>query len=123
MTASRFAELCNAAKKDIKEISVDELKQKFYENGEGTLIDVRECAEWMEGHLPLATHLSKGVIERDIEKIVPDLNATIYCYCGGGNRSALVALNLKKMGYNSVYSVTGGIRGWIARGGEIKKPY
>jgi rhodanese-related sulfurtransferase len=76
------------------------------------LVDVREESEFDKDHLPGAIHLGKGVIERDIEERVPDLNAPLFLYCGGGFRSALAADNLQKMGYKNVISVDGGIRGW-----------
>ncbi len=60
------------------------------------LIDVREDSEWQQGHLPTAIHLSKGIIERDIEAKIADLNAPIVLYCGGGYRSALAAEICKK---------------------------
>jgi len=77
-----------------------------------TLVDVREDSEFAKDHLPGAIHLGKGVIERDIETRVPDLNAEMILYCGGGFRSALAADNLQKMGYTNVISMDGGIRGW-----------
>lgn len=82
-------------------------------------VDVREESEWANGHLPQAVHLGKGVIERDIEKTVPDIGAEIILYCGGGYRSALAAYNLQKMGYTNVWSMDGGFRGWKEAGGQI----
>jgi len=76
------------------------------------LIDVREESEFAAGHIPGAIHVSKGVIERDIEKVVPDFNKEILLYCGGGFRSALSADNLQKMGFKNVVSVDGGWSGW-----------
>ena len=82
------------------------------------VIDVREESEFVAGHIPGAIHVSKGVIERDIETVVPDLNTEILLYCGGGFRSALSADNLQRMGYQNVVSVDGGWRGWT----EAKYP-
>ena len=76
------------------------------------LVDVREESEYAKDHLPGAIHLGKGIIERDIEERVPELNTPIVLYCGGGYRSALAADNLQKMGYTNVLSMDGGIRGW-----------
>jgi rhodanese-related sulfurtransferase len=81
-----------------------------------TLLDVREESEFAKDHLPGAIHLGKGIIERDIEARVPDLNAEIVLYCGGGFRSALAADNLQKMGYTNVISMDGGIRDWREKG-------
>ena len=86
------------------------------ERGNAVLIDVREESEWREGHAAGARHLSKGVIEVEIEEQVPDVNQPIICYCGGGSRSALVADNLQKMGYSNVRSLGGGLRAWKEAG-------
>jgi len=83
---------------------------KFY------LVDTREESEWQRGHLPGAIHLSKGTIERDIEQQIPEKNAPIVLYCGGGFRSALAADNLQKMGYTQVESMDGGYKGWTGAG-------
>jgi len=91
-------------------------KEEFY------LIDVREDHEWAAGRIPGAKHLSKGIIERDIETQIPDREAEILLYCGGGYRSALVADNLQKMGYKRVVSVDGGWRGWTGAGFPVEKP-
>jgi rhodanese-related sulfurtransferase len=85
------------------------------------LVDVREESEYAKDHLPGAIHLGKGVIERDIEARVPELNAEMVLYCGGGFRSALAADNLQKMGYTNVISMDGGIRGWREEGYPLVK--
>ena len=85
------------------------------------LIDVREDSEWEQGDLPKAMHLSKGVIERDIEKVIPDQNRRLVLYCGGGFRSALAADNIQKMGYRNVISMDGGFRHWCEAGFPISK--
>jgi rhodanese-related sulfurtransferase len=110
--APRFLNLVNDARSRVKETTVDEVKQKL-DNGEKfMLVDVREESEFAKDHLPGAIHLGKGVIERDIEARVPDLNSPLILYCGGGFRSALAADNLQTMGYTNVISMDGGVRGW-----------
>ena len=84
--------------------------------GGAVLIDVREEADWRAGHAEGARHLSKGVIELEIEEQVPDTNQPIICYCGGGSRSALAADSLQKMGYTNVRSLAGGMKAWKAAG-------
>ncbi len=84
------------------------------------MIDVREESEWAAGHAPGAEHLGKGVIERDIEARVPDRNAEIILYCGGGFRSALSADSLQKMGYKNVASMAGGWRAWQEDGAPVE---
>lgn len=107
-----FQGLVNDAKTRIKEEDYRETKKRIDGGEKIHLIDTREDSEWSRGHIPGAIHLSKGIIERDIEKTVPDKNATIILYCGGGFRSALAADNLQKMGYTNVISMDGGWRGW-----------
>src|SRR5262245_28747043 len=108
----RFLEIVNDAKKRVHETTVDEVKAKLDRGDKFVLIDVREEHEWAKDHLPEAIHLGKGVIERDIEKQVPNTATPIILYCGGGFRSALAADNLQKMGYTKVLSMDGGIRAW-----------
>jgi rhodanese-related sulfurtransferase len=85
------------------------------------LIDVREDHEWAEGHAGGALHLSKGIIERDIESRVPDKSTKMVLYCGGGYRSALAADELGKMGYTDVISLDGGWRAWREAGLPVEK--
>ena len=85
------------------------------------LLNVREDHEWTQGHIPGAVHLSRGILERDIEAAIPDREAEILLYCGGGYRSALSAENLQKMGYKQVFSVDGGWRGWVDAGFPVEK--
>lgn len=88
-------------------------------SGEARVFDVREDHEWAAGHVPGASHLGKGIIERDIERTVPDPATPIVLYCGGGYRSALAVDALQKMGYVNVRSMSGGWRAWTERGGAI----
>lgn len=112
----QFLKLVNEAKKKIKETNVAEVKRRADAGEKFLLVDIREDHEWANGHIPGAIHLGKGVIERDIEKQVPDTNTKLILYCGGGFRSALAAENLQKMGYHSVESMDGGWRGWLEAG-------
>jgi len=114
--AQRFLKLIDTIRKTIQETSVAEVKNKFDNRHNFVLVDVREDSEWLQGHIPNAIHLSKGIIERDIEKAIPDPNTEIVLYCGGGFRSALAAESLQKMGYVNVISMEGGIRAWINAG-------
>jgi rhodanese-related sulfurtransferase len=116
-----FLNLVNNAKRRIKETDVPAVKARLDKGEKLNLIDVREESEFAKGHLPGATHLSKGIIERDIEKTFPDRDAELILYCGGGFRSALAADNLLKMGYQNVISMDGGWRGWNEAGGKTEK--
>lgn len=107
-----FLKLVDDAKSHIKQTIPEEVKARL-DNGEKLLlVDTREDNEWDKGRIQGATHLGKGIIERDIEAKVPDKNQEIILYCGGGFRSALSADNLQKMGYTNVVSLDGGWRRW-----------
>ena len=107
-----FLKLVGEAKKRIHEISVEATLERLNAGEGARLIDVREDHEWAEGHAAGAEHLSKGIIERDIEKAVPDFGTELILYCGGGYRSALVAEVLQRMGYYDVSSMAGGWKAW-----------
>jgi rhodanese-related sulfurtransferase len=111
-----FLKLVKEAKTRIKEEDFRDIKKKLDAGEPMTIVDTREDNEWARGHIPNAVHLGKGVIERDIEKAIPDKDATLVLYCGGGYRSALAADNLQKMGYRNVISMDGGWRGWTEAG-------
>ena len=111
-----FLKLVEDSKKRVKETTVQEVKRKMDAGEKFLLVDCREESEWGRGHLPGAVHMSKGIIERDIEEKFPDTGSKIIIYCGGGFRSALAADNLQKMGYKDVISMDGGWRGWNEAG-------
>ena len=119
--AQGFLGLVTDAKKRIKEETVQETKRRLDAGDKIILVDTREDVEWARGHIPGAIHLGRGIIERDIEKTVPDKEATVVLYCGGGFRSALAADNLQKMGYRNVISMDGGWRGWTDAGFPVIK--
>jgi rhodanese-related sulfurtransferase len=107
-----FLRLVEDALTRVREVSCAEVARRLDAGERFELVDVREHEEWTRGHLPRARHLCKGVLERDIETVVPDLGASIVLYCGGGFRSALAADALQQMGYRDVVSMAGGWRGW-----------
>lgn len=111
-----FLKLVRDAKSRVKEEDFRETKKRLDAGEKMVLVDTREDTEWARGHIPGAIHLGKGVIERDIEKAIPDKEAVVVLYCGGGFRSALAADNLQKMGYHNVISMDGGWRGWTEAG-------
>jgi rhodanese-related sulfurtransferase len=115
-----FLNLVNDAKTRVRDVTVAETQQRMSENKEVKLIDVREDNEWNEAHAAGAIHLGKGIIERDIEKTVPDKDAELILYCGGGYRSALATDSLQKMGYTNVWSMAGGWKAWKASEGEVR---
>jgi rhodanese-related sulfurtransferase len=115
-----FLNIVNDAKSRIREVTVAETQQRMQENPDAKLIDVREDNEWDAAHAAGAMHLGKGIIERDIETTVPDKNAELILYCGGGFRSALAADVLQQMGYTNVFSMAGGWKAWQEAGGEVE---
>jgi rhodanese-related sulfurtransferase len=117
----RFLKIVDDARKRVRETNVDQVKSRLDGGEKFLLVDVREESEYAKDHLPGAIHLGKGVIERDIEARVPELNTEMVLYCGGGFRSALAADNLQKMGYTNVISMDGGIRDWRDKGFPLKK--
>ena len=119
--AEGFLKLVRDAKSRVKEENFRDTKKRLDAGEKIVVIDTREDSEWARGHIPGAIHLGKGIIERDIEKTVPDKEATVVLYCGGGFRSALAADNLRKMGYQNVISMDGGIRGWREKGYPLTK--
>ena len=116
----RFLKIVDDAKTRVRETTVDEVKARLDRGEKFTLVDVREESEFAKDHLPGALHLGKGVIERDIEARVPELDTELVLYCGGGFRSALAADNLQKMGYKNVLSMDGGIRDWREKGYSLE---
>jgi len=115
----KFMAICEDARTRIQETDVETVKARLDRGDDFLLIDTREDREWNKGHLPDAIHIGKGVIERDIEAKVPDMDREMILYCGGGYRSALAADNLTKMGYTKAISMDGGFRGWNVAGYEV----
>lgn len=115
-----FLKLVNDAKSRVKQVDIEQYR-KMPADGH-VLIDTREDHEWAAGHAAKAIHLSKGIIERDIESEIPDKSTKLVLYCGGGYRSALVTDALQKMGYTNAISLDGGWRAWNAAGLPVEKP-
>jgi len=115
-----FLKIVADAKTRVREISVDQTAAWLKQNPKVVLLDVREDSEWNSGHAVGAVHLGKGVLERDIEKLVPDPTTEIIMYCGGGYRSALACDVAQKMGYRSVHSLIGGYKAIKAAGWPVQ---
>ena len=107
-----FLAIVNDSLSRVREISVEEVRGDTDSSVDFVLVDVREDSEWNASHATGAIHLGKGIIERDIETVIPESDKKIVLYCGGGYRSALAADALQKMGYKSVFSLAGGWRAW-----------
>jgi len=116
-----FVKLVEDARRRIRECTVGDVKMKLDRGERFHFIDVREDNEFAVDHAKGALHLGRGILERDIETVIPDKHAVIVLYCGGGYRSALAAENVMKMGYANVASMDGGIRAWREAGYPIEK--
>jgi rhodanese-related sulfurtransferase len=116
-----FLKLVDDAKRRIRQIDVEGYKKMVAANEPHALVDTREDREWAGGHVAGAVHLSKGIIERDIETMYPDKTVELVLYCGGGFRSALAADNLQRMGYTKVISLDGGWRALKESGLALEK--
>ncbi len=115
-----FLKLVNAAKPSVKEITIEQARERLAKNPRAVLMDVREDKEWQAGHAAEAVHLGKGILERDLEQAFPDPNREIIMYCGGGYRSVLTAEAAQKMGYRNVCSLIGGYKGLVAANWPMK---
>jgi rhodanese-related sulfurtransferase len=111
-----FLKVVNEARTRVKEITIEEARQRLAANPKSILLDVREDGEWQAGHAASAQHLGKGILERDIEKLFPEPNAEIIMYCGGGYRSALTCEVAQRRGYRNVSSLIGGYKALVTAG-------
>ena len=116
-----FLKVVNEAMPRIRELTLDQARARLAANPKAVLLDVREDVEWTAGHAAEARHLGKGVLERDIEKLLPDTGAEIIMYCGGGYRSALSCDVAQRMGYKNVFSLAGGFKAMAAAGWPMTK--
>ena len=116
-----FLEIVNDAKSRVRQVDIEGYREMREAGVPHLLVDAREDCEWDAGHAGGAIHLGKGIIERDIERRVPDKSTTLVLYCGGGFRSALAADNLRRMGYTGAISLDGGWRAWLAAGLPVKR--
>lgn len=116
-----FLRVVEETRPRVRETDVEEVRARLRRGDAFHLVDVREDTEWEQGHLPGAVHIGRGVIERDIERLIPDTDADIVLYCGGGYRSVLAAESLQRMGYRRVMSMDGGFRGWSEAGLPVER--
>lgn len=119
--AAGFLKLVDDAKSRVHELSIEQLRERQQANPQLVLLDVREDHEWQAGHAAGARHLGKGILERDLENLLPDPDMEIVMYCGGGFRSALTCDAAQKMGYRNVHSLIGGYKGLVAAGWPMTK--
>jgi rhodanese-related sulfurtransferase len=116
-----FLKIVNEARPRVKEVTLEEARQRLAANPKAVLMDVREDVEWQNGHATQAVHLGKGVFERDIEQLFPDPAAEIIMYCGGGYRSVLTCDVAQRMGYKNVSSLKGGYKALVTGGWATAK--
>jgi rhodanese-related sulfurtransferase len=116
-----FLKLVNDAKSRVREVTIEQARERLKQNPKLVLMDVREDHEWLKEHAAAAVHLGKGILERDLEKLFPDPATEIIMYCGGGYRSALTCDAAQKMGYRNVHSLAGGYRAMTKSGWPVKR--
>ena len=116
-----FLKLVDDALTRVREVTIEQLRERLAAGPGVVLLDVREESEWAAGHAVQAQHLGKGILERDLEKRVPDQGTEIVMYCGGGYRSALTCDAAQKMGYTRVSSLVGGHKALVAAGWPMAK--
>jgi rhodanese-related sulfurtransferase len=118
--APGFLKIVNDARPHVKEITVEQVRERLAQNPKAVLMDVREDHEWEKQHAAQAVHLGKGIFERDLEKMFPDPNTEILMYCGGGYRSVLTAAAAQQMGYRNVSSIVGGYKALVSANWPMK---
>ena len=111
-----FLKLVDQARARVKECTVADVQSRMARNEQFHFVDIREDHEFANDHAKGACHLGKGIIERDIETMIPEKQAAIVLYCGGGFRSVLAVDALQQMGYTNVVSMDGGIKAWKEAG-------
>jgi rhodanese-related sulfurtransferase len=116
-----FLKVVNEVRPQVKEITLEQARERLRANPKAVLMDVREDTEWQQGHAAEAVHLGKGVFERDVERLFPDPSVEILMYCGGGYRSVLTCDVAQRMGYRNVSSITGGYKEMLAAGWPMVK--
>ena len=119
MTYKTGEDLIDEAKRQIEEVSPEQVRDMQTKNERVVYLDVREPNEWNLGRIPTAVHLPRGNLETKIEALI-ERNQRVVIYCARGNRSALAALTMKQMGYENVASMARGFQGWAEIGGEVE---
>jgi len=114
-----FLTVVDEARARVSEIDLAQAGERLARNPDTLLMDVREDREWDAGRAAGAVHLSKGILERDIESMVPDKGSEVIMYCGGGFRSVLTAEVAGRMGYTNVHSLIGGHNALVNAGWEM----
>jgi rhodanese-related sulfurtransferase len=112
MTMPEFKQLVDEVKREVREVSVDGLRQMKAGGEDFSLVDVREPEDWQKGTIPGAATIPRGMLELNIDQVTTDKDRKIVLYCGGGSRSALAAYMLQRMGFRNVFSLAGGYGGW-----------
>jgi phage shock protein E len=112
-----FIDPADDARNRIREISPRELA-KFRHLP--LIVDVRGEEEFFSGHIKGAKNLSRDLLEEAVSELAPDRSSAILVYCAAGNRGALAADCLQKMGYLNVFSLKGGLSGWLEAGGLVE---
>ncbi len=118
--AKSYEDLVAEARREIRQVSPEEVHEAL-RSGEGVVVvDVREPDEWEQGHIPGARHIPRGVLEYRAASDLPDREARIVVHCAAGGRGALAARTLQEMGYTNVANMEGGLGAWQEKGYELE---
>ena len=121
--AKTYADLLQEVKAAIRQVSLEDLKDRLDSGEELILVDVREKDEWRQGHVPGALHIPRGFLEMQSGSRLPDKNATIVTICAAGIRSAFAAKVLLELGYTNVESANPGFNQWKDQGFPTTQPF
>lgn len=115
----RFLNLIDDASMRVEFVEAEQLVKRVARRELPNLIDVREYREFLNSHIEHSKHISRGVLERDVEFHYPDLTVEVIVYCSDGLRGILAGDTLLNMGYSNVKVLRGGFEAWKQAGGKI----
>jgi rhodanese-related sulfurtransferase len=109
------------AKSAIKTVSAADLKTAIDSKEKAVILDVRDPGEYSAGHLPGAINVSRGTLEFNVWKAIPDQNAKVYVYCKTAGRSALATKTLNDLGYKNAVLMDAQFEDWIKAGYPVER--
>jgi rhodanese-related sulfurtransferase len=104
------------AKAAVTKVPAADVKAAIDKKEKAVYLDVRDPNEYAAGHLPGAINVSRGTLEMNIWKAVPDQTAKIYVYCKTAGRSALATKTLNDLGYKNAVLMDAQFEDWIKAG-------
>jgi rhodanese-related sulfurtransferase len=118
--AKTYKQLVADVLPEIKEVFPWDLEEMLEENPDIMLVDIREGDEFDGAHIKNSIHVPRGILEsacdwnyaETVPALVKARKAPVVVICRSGNRSVLAALTMQWMGYEDVYSLKSGVKGW-----------